>query len=226
MKIHDISLTISTELPVYPGDPPVVLEALTRISAGGAANLSRLSISTHCGTHLDAPFHYCDDGLTVDAVPLTLLVGEALVAELSAVVAIGRQQLAGLPLRGVKRLLLKTGNSARLPTKDFNRDYAHLTEDGARYLLEREIGLVGIDGLSIESFDGDGSVHRLLLGNGVGILEGLRLDGVAPGHYELICLPLKIQGGDGAPARAILRSREHPATAAEFDPHTSRWPLS
>jgi arylformamidase len=225
MKIHDITLAISAELPVYPGDPPVALESLARISAGGDTNLSRLSISTHCGTHLDAPFHYCDDGLTVDAVPLTLLIGEALVAELPDVMAIGRQQLAGLPLRGVKRLLLKTGNSALL-AKGFSRDYAHLTEDGARYLLEREIGLVGIDGLSIERFDGDGSVHRLLLGSGLVILEGLQLAGVVPGHYELICLPLKIKGGDGAPVRAILRAKEHLATAAEFDPHTSRWPLS
>ena len=225
MKIYDISALISSDLPVYPGDPPVTIEPVTRISRGDAANVSRLAISTHCGTHLDVMRHYSDHGMAVDHVPLTLLVGKALVIELSGVREIGRRDLARFPVKGEERILLKTDNSLLWDRPGFHEEYAHLTEEGARYLLDEGVRLVGIDYLSIERFDGDGEVHRQLLGNGVVVLEGLNLDGVAAGHYELICLPLKIRDGDGAPVRAILRSHEG-ITPPSFDPHTSRWPLS
>lgn len=225
MKIYDISTPLSADLPVYPGDPPVAIEPVTRISRGDTANVSRLTISTHCGTHLDVMRHYSEHGMGVDQVPLALLVGKVLVVELSGVREIGRRELARYPVKGEDRVLLRTDNSLLWARPGFHEEYAHLTAEGARFLLDVGVKLVGIDYLSIERFDGDGEVHRLLLGNGVVVLEGLNLDGVAAGHYELICLPLKIKDGDGAPVRAILRSNER-ASFSTLEPHTSRWPLS
>ena len=227
MKIHDITLSVSAELPVYPGDPPFMLEPVSRIAAGEGANVSRISCSTHCGTHLDAPYHFNDQMGSVDNLPLSLLIGSAMLVEFSPdVKEIGREQLEHLPIRNEARLLLKTGNSELWERKEFSEEYAHLTEEGAGYLLEMGVRLVGIDYLSIERYAGPGSVHRLLLDNGVVILEGLNLKGVGEGRYELICLPMKIKGGDGAPVRAVLRTRDHSHPVGEFDPHTSRWPLS
>jgi len=225
MKIYDITMPVSADLPTFPGDPPVRIEPVTRLSRGDTANVSRLTISTHCGTHLDVMRHYSEHGMAVDHVPLSLLVGKAVVVEIPGVREIGRRELAHLPVRGEERVLLRTDNSLLWDQPGFNEEYAHLTEDGARYLMEGGARLVGIDYLSIERFDGDGGVHRLLLGNGVIVLEGLNLDGVAAGHYELICLPLKIKDGDGAPVRAILRSREG-FGLSDFDPHTTKWPVS
>lgn len=226
MKIYDITVAISPDLPAFPGDPPVGIEPVSTLARGDAANVSRLTMSTHGGTHLDPPRHFSDHGISVDHLPLTLLVGDALLAEIPGVKAIGRAELGRLPLQGVERLLLKTDNSRLWDLPGFHEDYAHLTAGGARYLVERGVKLVGIDYLSVERFDGGGEVHRELLANGTVILEGLNLDGVPAGHYELLCLPMKIKGGDGAPVRAVLRSKGHPAPGAEFDPHTTRWPLS
>jgi arylformamidase len=226
MKIYDISVPLSEDLPVFPGDPKAEIEPVARLTRGDAANVSRITMSTHSGTHLDAPRHFMDHGISVDHLPLSLFVGAALVAEVSGVNGIGRAELTRLPLEGAERLLLKTDNSRLWDQPGFSEDFAHLTMDGAGYLVEKGIKLVGIDYLSVESFVGKGEVHRLLLGNGVVILEGLNLAGVPAGNYELISLPLKIKGGDGAPVRAVLRSRERSGAGAEFDPHTSKWPLA
>jgi arylformamidase len=226
MKIYDISVPLSDDLPVFPGDPKVEIEPVARLDRGDAANVSRITMSTHSGTHLDAPRHFKEHGISIDHLPLSLFIGAALLAELSGVRAIGRAELAGLPLEGAERLLLKTDNSRLWDRPGFAEDFAHLTTDGAGYLVEKGIKLVGIDYLSVESFAGNGDVHRLLLGNGVAILEGLNLAGVPAGNYELISLPLKIKGGDGAPVRAALRSRERSGAGAEFDPHTTKWPLA
>jgi arylformamidase len=157
---------------------------------------------------------------------LDLLVGPALVVEIVGTGTIGRNQLQRLSVRGHERLLFKTANSRLWEQSDFSTDYTALTADGAQYLVECGVKLVGIDYLSIEPWGGDGTVHRLLLSAGMVILEGLDLAGVEPGEYELICLPLKVAAGDGAPVRAILRSREAHNAQREFDPHSSRWPLS
>ncbi len=226
MKIYDISVPLFAGLPAYPGDPPVELEPVSSISRGDLANVTRLTLTTHSGTHLDAGRHFDDNGLTVDLLPLTLLIGKALVVELAGVNEIGPVNLQRLPLRGHERVLFKTDNSALWEQAGFVPDYGHLTVDAARYLLDMGVRLVGIDYLSVESIDGDGAVHRLLLGEGAVILEGLNLAGVAPGEYELICLPLKVRDGDGAPVRAVLRTREEPLPREDFDPHSSRWPLS
>jgi len=214
MKIYDISVALSEDLPVFPGDPPVRIEPVTTLAGGDGANVSRISFSTHCGTHLDPPRHFYDHGSCIDSLPLARFVGPALVAEITGIMAIGREELARLPLEGVERLLLKTDNSLLWKQPGFNGDFAHLAPDGARYLVEKGVMLIGIDYLSIERLDGDGEVHRSLLDNGAVILEGLNLAGIVAGIYELICLPLKISGGDGAPARAVLRTIER----ADFDP--------
>jgi len=225
MRIHDISVPLCAEIPGYPGDPPFVIAPWNSISKGDAANLSKMTLSTHSGTHLDAPRHFIENGATVDTLPLGLLVGKALVVELHGVKEIGRKDLERLRIKGAERLLLKTDNSALWAQSGFSHDFAALSVEGARYLLESGVKLVGIDYLSIESFEGDGEVHRMLLGNGVLILEGVNLADVAPGEYE-ICLPMKIKGGDGAPVRALLRGGAEPGEGAQFDPHTTKWPLA
>ena len=226
MTIHDITIPISPSTPTFPGDPQVRIDPITRISKGDSANVSRISMSSHCGSHIDVSLHYNDHGVSVDHLPLTLLMGSALVADLRGHTEIDAKALARLPLAGVERLLLRTDNSLLWDREGFYEEYAHLTKDGAAFLVEKKIRLVGIDYLSIERFDGDGEVHRLLLENGTVVLEGLNLDGIEGGEYELICLPLKIKGGDGAPVRAILRSREELREGSGFDPHTSKWPLA
>lgn len=227
MQIHDITMPLSAELPAYPGDTPVEISPLTSIAAGDAANVSRMQLCTHSGTHIDPPRHFSETGQTVDQIPLGLLVGKAKVVEITGASEIGRRELEHLPIHGVERLLLKTGNSALWKEKGFVENFAALTAEGARFLVETGVKLVGIDYLSIEKVDGTGDVHRTLLDKGVVILEGLNLADVVPGNYELICLPLKVKDGDGAPVRAILRGGpEHAHPAAEFHPHTTKWPLS
>ena len=206
MKIYDITIPISPSLPTFPGDPQVQIEVVTSVANGDPANVSRIVMSSHSGTHIDVPRHFDDLGLPVDRLPLDQLMGNALVADLRGIVEVNRDVLSGLPLNGVKRLLLRTDNSLLWDREGFVEDYAHVTIDGAEYLLEAGVRLVGIDFLSIEAFRGNGDVHRLLLENGAIILEGLNLAGVEQGRYELICLPLKLSEGDGAPVRAVLRS--------------------
>lgn len=226
MRIHDITMPLSAELPVYPGDCPVAIAPLTRISDGDPANVSRITLCSHSGTHLDPPRHFSDSGQSADEIPLELLIGKALVVKIAGVKEIGRKELERLRIKGVERLLLKTDNSGLLNESEFNRDYTALSGEGARFLLEAGVRLIGIDYLSVESFEGDGEVHRMLLDNGVVILEGITLADVAPGEYELICLPLKIKGGDGAPVRALLRGGAEHGAEPGFDPHTTRWPLA
>ena len=191
---------------VYEGDPGVEIAPRLEIARGDTANVSLLSMGSHTGTHVDAPAHFIEGGATVEALPLDSLIGPALVAEVGCERLIGRRDLESLPLDGQSRLLLKTRNSALWAAGDFSRDFVALDLEGARYLTERGLRLIGIDYLSIEAFHSPGHpVHRHLLGAGVVILEGLDLGRVAPGVYELVCLPLPVRGIDGAPCRAVLR---------------------
>ncbi len=226
MKIYDISVPLSMDTPVYPGDPQMALEPFLSIQKGDGANVSRLSLSTHSGTHIDAPRHMDDRAATVDQLSLSPLIGRALVVEIGGTKLIGRKELERLPIKGEDRLLLKTENSLLWNQPGFFDGYACLSEDGADYLIEIGIRLIGIDYLSIESFTGNGNIHKELLHHGIVILEGLNLSEVPRGTYELICLPLKIRGGDGAPARAILRQRDEKPHDTQFDMHTTRWPLA
>jgi arylformamidase len=205
MKLHDVTLRLSARLPTYPGDPAFELEAVQRISDGDDANVSRMRVGTHAGTHVDAIHHFRDGGTTVDELPLELLVGPARVVEVSADRGIGPEHL-GEVRPGDERVLLKTRNSSLWELGRFTPDYVFLSEPGAEHLIRSGVRLVGIDYLSIEEFDRPGArVHHLLLGQGVVIVEGLDLSRVSGGVYELICLPLPVEGADGAPARVVLR---------------------
>jgi arylformamidase len=208
-RIIDISLPISEKLLVWPGDPPIEVEPSSRIAQGDAANVSRIRMGTHTGTHIDPPFHFLDDGRTVDNLPFDALVGEALVADLQDIPGnIGSDELEALGIeRGTERLLLKTANSSMWESvpHEFPDEYVNVTPDGAAWIAERGIRLVGIDFLGIEARGAEGHpTHVTLLGSRVVIVEGLDLAHVDPGKYQFVCLPLRIAGGDGAPARAIL----------------------
>ena len=205
--IIDISRPIGADTPVWPGDPAVVVERVASVAAGDPADVSRLQLGTHSGTHVDPPAHFVPGGATVDELPLDVLVGPVVVADLTAAESIDTAALEALALpAGTVRVLLKTaaagpsrgGSGAAAP------DRGILTVDGARWLVERGVRLVGADTLSIEAGTHGYPAHRLLLEAGVVIVEGLDLSPAAPGDYDLVCLPLRIAGGDGAPARAVL----------------------
>ena len=191
--IIDISRPIGPDTPVWPGDPPVIVEPVTRVRDGDPADVSRLALGTHTGTHVDPPAHFLPGTATVDALPLDVLIGPAVVAEFSPGPIDGTALEATALRDGSARLLLKTG-----------ADAGAVTPDGARWLVERGVRLVGADTLSIEPETDDYPVHRTLLGAGVVIVEGLDLAAVGPGSYQLVCLPLRIVDGDGAPARVVL----------------------
>jgi arylformamidase len=220
MKIYDITVPLSAATTVYPGDPAVEVFPHSRISAGGTCNVDRISLSSHSGTHVDAPRHFIDNGMTVDRIPIGNMVGEAAVADVTGVGRIGPRDLQRVPAEPLM-ILLKTREDS--PSPGFDAGHPFLTEEAARLLIRRGITLIGIDTPSVEENGGDGSVHRLLLDNGIVILEGIDLSRVTPGTYELVCLPLPIAGSDGAPARAILIDR---GDSSGLDPHTTRWPLA
>lgn len=204
--IIDISVPIYSGMPFYPGDPGAEVRPSRQISEGAVANLSELKLGSHTGTHVDAPHHFEDGGETVDNLSLEVLVGAATVLDLTGVSPyITRRHLENTGINGVRRLLLKTSNSELWSSSEFKRDYVSISEDAAEYLVESGVVLLGIDYLSVERFKSDTfGVHHSLLGAGIVLLEGIDLGSVAAGDYELVCLPLKIRGGDGAPARAIL----------------------
>ena len=205
MKIYDISIPLSSETHVYPGDPAVDVEKSMQISQGDQANVSFLKFGTHTGTHVDAPSHFIDGAMTVDQIPLNLLMGRARVLEVSSAV-ITAEVLKEFDFTSDARVIFKTRNSYLWNEKSFTKEFVYLTKDAAEHLVDNGIKVVGIDYLSVEKFNFTSpDVHRTLLGNGTIIIEGLNLAEVDAGDYEMICLPIKIAGGDGAPARVVLR---------------------
>lgn len=205
---YDVSLPIAPAMPVWPGDPPIRIERVSSIKQGAEFNLSRLEMGTHTLTHVDAPRHFTEQGLPVDHLPLDILIGPALVVEPRPDGnLITATDLGQLGIRNIQRLLIKTRNSDFWTggPYDFEYDFVSLSKDAARWIVLNGIKLVGIDYLSIEAFDArEPEVHRTLLENGIIIVEGLNLSQVPEGRYQLICLPLKVRDGDGAPARVIL----------------------
>ena len=207
-KIHDVTVPLSASVPTYPGDPRFEIEFTHRLSEGAPYNLARLSLGAHAGTHVDAPYHFLADGATVDALPLEILMGKARVVELSVRDYIRREDLQALDLRDDLRVLLKTRMSGQLRSPEFQEDFVYLSGDAASYLAQAGIKLVGIDYLSVDRYgSADFEAHHALLGAGVVIVEGLDLSEVEPGEYDMTCLPLRIQGGDGSPARVVLKAR-------------------
>ena len=205
-RIYDISVPIRSGGIVYPGNPEIDITLQQAVAKGAGANVSAIRFGSHTGTHADASRHFFDDGQPVDQIPLDRLIGPALLVSFpDDVRAVGAAELKAHDLRGRKRILLRTRNSALLSQKQFAPDYTYLAPDGAEYLVDKGIELVGIDYLSIEQFhSGHHRTHRTLLAKSVVILEGLDLSVPPPGEYQLICLPLRIEGCDGAPARAVL----------------------
>jgi arylformamidase len=207
MHIHDISLPISESLVVWPGDPPVRITQPLHLDRGDEATVSHLDMGAHTGTHVDAPAHFIPEGSGVDALDLNVLVGPALVVHALEADALSAEVLATLPIPpGTERILFRTRNSELWARGEhaFQEDFVAITEDGARWLIERGTRLVGVDYLSVAPFDDVTPTHRALLRAGVVPLEGLNLSGIEPGVYQLVCLPLKIADADGAPARTIL----------------------
>jgi arylformamidase len=202
MEIIDISVPIRTGMPIYEGNPGVRLTRIQAIDAGAASNVSELVLGVHTGTHVDAPIHFIEEGDGAETLPLDALIGPAHVVDGTSLHGpIDAESLGGLHLpKEAERLILKTRNSELWASSEFTRDFIRLTADGARMLIGRGARLVGLDYLSI----GDREAHRVLLGSGIVALEGLDLREVEPGPYELICLPLLLEGADGAPARVVL----------------------
>lgn len=205
-RIYDISVPIRSGGLIYPGNPEIELTLQQAVAKGAGANVSAITFGSHTGTHADAARHFFDDGQPVDQIPLGRLIGPALLVRFrDDVRAIGAAELRAHDLKGHTRVLLRTRNSALLSQKEFVRDYTYLAPDGAEYLVEKGVEVVGIDYLSIEQFhSGHHRTHRTLLAESVVILEGLDLSAPPAGEYQLICLPLRIEGCDGAPARAVL----------------------
>jgi arylformamidase len=212
-RIHDITVPFSEAVPTWPTHPASSVEPMTRIARGDRSNVSRVSISSHAGTHLDANWHFIDDGRRLLDIPLDRWCGPCWVAAIPddvPVVGPDHLEAAGIP-EGVERLLLRTRNSRDWAAWDgttplpFREDYVGVNPAGAQWLLDRGTRMIGIDYLSVGPYGPENKVtHTLLLGNDVLIVETLDLSRIAPGPYELICLPLKLAIGDGAPCRAIL----------------------
>ena len=203
----DVSVPLRDGMLHWPGDPPVSITRVKDISKGNTANLSLMSMGTHSGTHVDAPVHFLADGKGIDQADISALVGRARVIDIAAPASITVKELKPHRIRRGERVLFKTRNSSRawheLP---FNEDFVYLSDEAARFLADRAVRLVGVDYLSAGSYKWGGrQVHRSLLSSGVWLVEGLDLSAATAGSYFMLCLPLRVVGGDGAPARAVLK---------------------
>lgn len=200
----DISVPLRNGMHFWPGEEPR-FEQYMFMDRGEMCNVTRMRLSVHTGTHMDAPRHFIRDGVTMEALPLDAAMGPATVLAIDDPVCVRPEHLAGVPLES--RVLLKTRNSSRCwPAPGFVEDFVFIGQDAARVLVGRGVRTVGIDYLSVGGFQQDlVETHNVLLGAGVWVIEGLDLSAVEPGTYELACLPLKIPGSDGAPARAAIR---------------------
>jgi len=206
MKLIDVSVPLDANLPSYPGNTPFSLEAIKRTARGDSSNVSTLHLSAHAGTHVDAPRHFFDDAPGTEALPLEMLIGRTRVIEVMSRKGIAAEDLAAIDLSEDVRVLIKTHNSRLWGSPEFHPEYVGITESGAKHLIEHGIKVVGVDYLSVEEFKKPGApAHHALLGGGTIVIEGLNLRDVEPGVYEMFCLPLRVVGGDGAPARVVLR---------------------
>ena len=203
----DVSVPLRSGMVHWPDNPPVSIERMLDIERGDVANVSKLSMGAHTGTHMDAPLHFFRTGKGLDTMPLTATIGRARVIEIRDPESIKLEELRPYQIQRRERVLFKTRNSTRCwHTDDFVEDFVYISQEAARYLAVQQIQTVGVDYLSVGGFFKDGvETHYALLEAGIWIIEGLNLSNVAPGIVELICLPLKIEGSDGAPSRAILR---------------------
>jgi len=205
--IYDVSVQLSNDLPAWPSGPRIRLESTPHLSRDKSYTIHEtfIQISSHMGTHIDAPYHFVENGKRLNEIPLERLVGKATVAEISGVRSISKRELLPLKWEGVERVLFKTENSKHWHDGSFYEEFVYLEPEGARFLVERGIQLVGIDYLSIEKFRAEKHLtHFTLLEKDVVIIEGLDLSHVAPGEYSMVALPLNLLGTDGGPTRVIL----------------------
>ena len=207
MALHDVSVPSHPGMVIYRDNPGIEVELASSIADGAGANISKLTMGCHTGTHIDGPMHFYVDGAGADTLPLEAMIGPVLVVELPDIglgpIGAAALEPLGIP-QGTERVIMKTPNSLLWEQAEFTHDFARLDGSGAEHLLGLGIRLVGIDYLSI----GDGDAHRALLGAGIVAVEGLDLRAIEPGHYELLCLPYRLIGTDGAPARVVLRDIE------------------
>ncbi len=212
MPIYDVTVPVSNELPTWPSDPAVEISDWRSLSAGDVANVSMLNLGAHTGTHVDAPAHFIEGAAKVESLPLDSLIGAADVIDVPQDARLIDEEFVKEHFSpGTERVIFKTRNSAFWSEAEpqFHDDFTYLDLPAAKWLVGQGIKLVGIDYLSIEKYASEKhETHLALLSQGVVILEGLNLTGIAPGKYELICLPLRLRNnlGDGAPARVVLRS--------------------
>lgn len=207
----DVSIPLTSGMVHWPGDPAPSFERISEIEQGSEVNLTFCRMTAHTGTHMDAPCHFIAGGAGIETFPLSIAIGRAKVISVPNAAIVTKADLASQNIQPGDRILLRTRNSnQRWDDKEFYTSYAAIDAGAAQFLLDRGIALIGVDYLSVGAFEGDGmETHRLLLGGGVWIVEGLNLSAVADGDYEMICLPLKIIGADGAPARVALRKIEY-----------------
>ncbi|SET04989.1 cyclase family protein [Hymenobacter actinosclerus] len=200
----DFTTTITDGMAYWPDNAPVHIKRTLSMADGAAANVSEISMSVHTGTHVDAPLHFLADGTDAAQLDLSKLMGPALLVAVNSEKFISRADVEHLQLKPGSRVLFKTRNSAReWSTEPFNPDFVRVGADAAAWLQEQGVVCVGVDYLSV----GDAQAHNILLGAGISVIEGLALQHAEPGEYELLCLPLKIKGVDGAPARVLARRR-------------------
>jgi arylformamidase len=203
----DVSVTVRSGMPHWPDNPPIVMERVMDLGRGDAANVSHLAMGVHSGTHMDGPVHFIHEGPGLDEMPLSATMGEARVIEIEDPKEITAEELARHGLQAGERILFRTSNSIRCwQAPGFIEDFVYISEQAARHLAESRVRTVGVDYLSVGGYHADGAlIHRILLEAGIWIIEGLDLSPVTGGRYEMICLPVKLHGSDGAPARAILK---------------------
>jgi arylformamidase len=207
-RIIDVTAPLSADMPTFPGDPRFHLEFSHRIADGQPYNVAKITMGVHSGTHVDAPYHFLAGGATVDTLPLEILMGKVRVVQVAARDRIDAPDVDALDLADEIRVLFKTRMSGQLKSPQFQEDFVHLTPAAAGRLVQAGIKLVGIDYLSVEKFQSpDFGAHHALLRAGVVIVEGLDLSEADPGEYDMACLPLRIVGADGSPARVVLRKR-------------------
>jgi len=207
-ELIDISIPLKTGMVCWPGSPGFTLTRIMDMEMGDVANGSQINTDVHIGTHIDAPWHSIPNGATIEQLPIDVLIGPAYVLRLPDVSEITGDILrkTNIP-KGTERLLFHTRNSSIWNSNEmeFRKDFVALTLDGAEWISKNDIKLVGIDYLSIQPFGESMEIHNVMLKKGIVIVEGLNLSGVEQGNYELICLPLRLVGAEGSPARAVLR---------------------
>ncbi len=204
----DVSVPLKSGMVHWPDNPPVRIERMLDMDRGDVANVSTISFGSHTGTHMDAPIHFLRDGEGMDRMPLDATMGRARVVEIQDPSSVKPEELEAHAIGRGERVLFKTKNSTRRWwEEDFIEDFVYVSQEAGRYLADLGVTTVGVDYISVGGFYEDGpETHQALLGAGIWIIEGLDLTGIEPGEYDLICLPIKVKDGDGAPARALLRA--------------------